>query len=446
MMAQRPAGRPRIRRRLALITAVATGTVLLAFCLPLAFFVRTVAYDRGIDAAELQARSLAAELAGVRDQVAIARIARQANSAAVSRATVYLANGRTTSGRSPAGAAGPIPRPVRSGRTATTNGGSGFHDVWEPVHRSAAVAVVVQVPPGELTRGVVKTWALLFGGGALLVLLAVALADRLGRSIVRPLQSLEDVTHRLRDGDLDQRYDPAGPYEVAEAGRAVNELADRINGLIASTRVAAADLGHRLRTPLTALRLDVEAIADDADRARLMASLETLEAAVSRLIEETRQAPRPASRRADLAQAVRDRMAFWSVLAKSQHRPVDVRAPARRVEVSLGRDELDAAIDALLSNVFAHTAEGTAFSVQLKPTASASSIWSLIVEDQGSGANRVGRANAHPPAANGKHGGTGLGLDIVRRTAVLGGGSAEIGIGSRGGYRIEVKLPVSADH
>ena len=57
---------------------------------------------------------------------------------------------------------------------------------------------------------------------------------------------------------------PSGPYEVAEVGQAVNELADRIKALLASARLAAADLGHRLRTPLTALRLDVEAMGDAA--------------------------------------------------------------------------------------------------------------------------------------------------------------------------------------
>jgi signal transduction histidine kinase len=434
MTAPRSARRPRIRRRLALIAAVATGTVMLAFCIPLAFFVRSVAYDRAVDNAELQARSLAAELAGVHDPAAIGRITRQANSAANSRATVYLSPGQAVPGRPSRAEA--IPAAVSAGHPATTTPGGGFRDVWEPVRHSAARAVMVQVPPGELTSGVARTWAMLFGGGALLVLLAVGLADRLGRSIVRPLQALEEVTHRLRDGDLDRRHEPAGPYEVAEVGQAVNELADRITSLLATTRIAAADLGHRLRTPLTALRLDVDAVTDGSERARLAATLDTLENAVSRLILETRQAPQASSRHADLSQAVRDRMAFWSVLARSQHRPVDVRAPDRRVEVGLGRDELDAAIDALLSNVFEHTPEGTPFSVQLRPTAPASASWSLIVEDQGSG------TSTQPRSANSKHGGTGLGLDIVRRTAALAGGVTEIGRGTDGGYRVEVQLPI----
>lgn len=67
----------------------------------------------------------------------------------------------------------------------------------------------------------------------------------------------------------------------------------------------------------------------DAAGQRLRHDLDALEAAVSRLIQETRQAPADTPARADLAEAVRDRMSFWSVLAKSQGRPSDVQAPAR---------------------------------------------------------------------------------------------------------------------
>ena len=41
---------------------------------------------------------------------------------------------------------------------------------------------------------------------------------------------------------------------------AVNRLAGRIGELLAAEREAAANLAHRLRTPLTALRLDAEAL------------------------------------------------------------------------------------------------------------------------------------------------------------------------------------------
>jgi signal transduction histidine kinase len=363
------ARRPRIRRRLALIAVIVTGTVMLAFCVPLAFYVRTAAYDRAVDGAELQGRALAAELASIRTRTSAERVVRQANSAASTKATAFVSSGARIGGL--VWSRIRIPPGVFAERAVTTVAPDGGRLVWEPVHDPAiAWAVVVRVPPAELSRGVARTWALLFTGGALLVLLAVGLADRLGRSIVRPLQALVTVANRLRDGDLTSRARPAGPYEVAEVALAVNELAGRIDGLLASARLAAVDLGHRLRTPLTALRLDVEALADesataDAARARLKDDLDGLEEAVNQLIQQTRADAGHVPARSDLALAVRDRIAFWEVLAKSQARATDVQLTSNRIDVSLGRDELDAAIDALLSNVFIHTPEGTGFKVIL---------------------------------------------------------------------------------
>ena len=435
---------------MALIAAIATGTVILVFCVPLAFYVRTNAYDRAVDAAELQARSLAAELTTIRYKPGIARIVRQANSAATAAATAYLSGGVRIG--APIWRSVKVPPVIFAERAVTTVAPDRGRLVWEPVHDPKAVwAVVVRVRPGQLTAGVTRTWVLLFGAGALLVLLAVALADRLGRSIVRPLQDLVTVTNRLRDGDLASRARPAGPYEVAEVGAAVNELAARIGGLLENARLAAADLGHRLRTPLTALRLDAEGLADeslagDVARTRLQADLDGLEQAVDQLIKQAREAPEHAPARSDLAAATRDRLAFWSVLAKSQNRTADVQLPSCRVDVRLGRDELDAAIDALLSNVFVHTPEGTGFRVTLSRNGDGPLPWSFTVEND-SPALPLAQLAAEPGAAPtgrpqpARTKGTGLGLDIVRRTAERAGGALTAGPTSAGGFRAVLTIP-----
>ncbi|HXP21888.1 MAG TPA: HAMP domain-containing sensor histidine kinase [Streptosporangiaceae bacterium] len=442
------ARRPRIRRRLALIAATATGTVLLAFCLPLAIFVRNVAYDRAIDSAELDARALAAELVGIRGAANVSRIVRQASSASTTRVTVYLISGRQVG--APLRGSVRIPPSVLAEHAVTQGTPGGGRLVWEPVHdQLSARAVVAWVPPAVLTSGVVKTWTLLFGGGALLVLIAVGLTDRLGRSIVRPLLDLVTVTHQLRDGDLDSRDEPSGPYEVAEVGQAVNELADRIEGLLASARLAAADLGHRLRTPLTALRLHAEALGDPAAKRQLHNDIDVLEEAVNDLIRQTRDPPPKVVPSADLAEAVRDRMAYWTVLARSQRRPAVVQLPDCRVGVGIGRDELDAAIDALLSNVFIHTPPGTGFRVELRQARGGASAWSLLVENDRPAPAGAGRpeppAGPAPPASlappRGGRAGTGLGLDIVRRTAAGLGGSVRAGVTAAGGFGVHVRLP-----
>jgi signal transduction histidine kinase len=293
-------GRGRIRPRLAIMTAAVTTTVVLAFCIPLAFYVRNVAYDRAIDSAELQARSLAASLDGVNTSNNAARALAAANAAAVTPAVVVLSTGQWLG--APTRPAGNGLELARQGHAVTVAAPGRARQVWEPVRgEGTAVAVMVSVPARLLDKGVAHAWLLLFGGGALLVVLAVGLADRLGRRIVKPIQALEATARQLRDGHLDRRVQPAGPYEVAEVGQAVNELAERISQLLASAKLTAADLGHRLRTPLTALRLDTEALPDTEAREQLLRDVDGLEEAVSQLIKDTRDTSGSMPSRADAA-------------------------------------------------------------------------------------------------------------------------------------------------
>jgi len=101
---------------------------MLAFCIPLSFVVRSLAYDRAIDTAEVEARTLAAELATAHDAAAIVKLARQANSAAGNTASVYLASGHTASGLSHLvyGPGKPLPpsRPVVAGWCGSLSAGT----------------------------------------------------------------------------------------------------------------------------------------------------------------------------------------------------------------------------------------------------------------------------------------------------------------------------------
>ncbi len=414
------------------MAAVVTGTVVVAFCIPLTLFITSVANDRAIDGAELEARSLAAELTAVSDHATIERLARQENVVASTSATVYLVNGQMLGARP--GAPTVVPASVRAGHAVTIATPAG-EEVWVAVRaKSDAVAVAVSVPRGLLTRGVTRELVYLYAGGVLLVLIAIVLADWMGRTIVRPISELEDVTRLLSAGDMLRRVDPAGPYEVAEVGRAVNELADRIDSFLESARMAGADLGHRLRTPLTALRLDIEALADRSTKDALVKDLKALERAVNRLIRETREPPLPRGH-ADLAAAIAGRATFWTVLARSQDRRFSVKVPSRDIEVALDKDDLEAAIDELVSNVFAHTPEGTSFRVELRETSPGSTSWTLLVEDDGPSSTEPRTPTSRYVA------GTSLGLDIVRRTAERAGGAMHLGRSQSGGFRVELTIP-----
>jgi signal transduction histidine kinase len=125
------------------------------------------------------------------------------------------------------------------------------------------------VPDSVLRHGVARAWLLLSCVGLLLLMLSVAVADQLTRSLVRPIKALALAADRLAAGDLSARAPMAGPPEVRRASTGLNRLAVRIGELLVHERETVADLSHRLRTPLTALRIDAESLRDGAEMERI---------------------------------------------------------------------------------------------------------------------------------------------------------------------------------
>ena len=149
--------------------------------------------------------------------------------------------------------------------------------------------------------------------------------------MTRPIGELALVSHRLAAGDLDPAPGRAeGPPEVREVAHGLNHLAGRIRELIWQERESVADLSHRLRTPLTALRLEARRCPPPTRRAG-EAQVQALERAVTSLIDDARRRGGAGPASSDAAAVVRERAAFWSVLADDQDRAmtVDGRRPAR---------------------------------------------------------------------------------------------------------------------
>jgi signal transduction histidine kinase len=213
----------------------------------------------------------------------------------------------------------------------------------------------------------------------------------------------------------------------------------RIGELLTAEREGAADLAHRLRTPLTALRLNVESLPP-ADRDRLRDDVDAVIRGVDEVISEARRTVREGlGAGCDATAVVGERVRFWSVLAEEEQRAVGVQLDAGPLPVRLAAGDLGAAVDALLGNVFAHTPEGTALTVSVRRRPRGGAV--VTVTDAGPGM---------PGAAveRGRSGGgsTGLGLDIARRTAEASGGNLRIE-SSRSGTAVSVELgpPPSGD-
>jgi signal transduction histidine kinase len=410
--------------------------VVLAFVVPLALLVRDLASDRALTSAEREAEGMARFLAVVAPARGIdaAVVSLGVNLDESGDVSIVLPDGEQL-GRpldagedlSPAGEGAAFRAPVEGGQA-----------VYVPVVLGdGSVGVVrVFVAGEEMTEGVAQSWITLALLGAALILVAVFVADRLGRSVVVPVDDLAAATARLGHGDLEARVEPAGPDEIREVGAEFNRLAERIERMVGEAYEASADLSHRLRTPLTVVRLDAEALPDGAEKRRLLDDLAELERMTDFVIHEAR---RPVAQgkgdTADLVLVAADRVDYWSALADEQARPLELVSDPGPLFVAGAAADVAVLFDSLIGNGFAHTGDGVVIRVTVR---NRESMVLVIVEDAGEG---IPDRSLVARGASGA-GSTGLGLDIVRRTAEAAGGSMTVGTSDDlGGAAVVVRFP-----
>ncbi|MDQ4103289.1 MAG: HAMP domain-containing histidine kinase [Actinomycetota bacterium] len=301
------------------------------------------------------------------------------------------------------------------------------------------IAVIrVIINSDVVNREVLVSWAIITALGLGLLALAILVANRLAHRLLRPVNALAHTAEELEAGRLEARADITGPPELREVGQALNRLAGRIRELLAAERESVADISHRLRTPIAAVRLEAEQLTDPDERNTMTAGIDSVSRELGHVIQEARRPMREGlGASCDAAAVVRERTEFWSVLAEDQHRSMRVTVPPEPVPVKVAAGDLAAAVDALLENVFAHTAEGVAFDVLIVKSGNGHGGASLIVADHGEG---FPNASAVLHRGISGAGSTGLGMDIVRRTAEASGGRVVVENSPVGGARVIADL------
>jgi len=296
--------------------------------------------------------------------------------------------------------------------------------------------ISVFIDSAEARTGVTHAWLVLGAVAFTLILGSTLLADQLGARLVKSTRHLAEASRQLGDGDLGVRITAQGPYELREVGQAFNTMADRVVNLLAAERELVADLSHRLRTPLTALRLNAAALGEAPAAEATRDAISKLEQEVDAIIRSARQGS--AAGYCDLATVVTERMAFWSALAEDQERPWQLTGATGPAPVGVPAPELAAALDAVLGNVFRHTPEGTAFQVTVHTEAETSTV---LVDDSGPGLAEPDQA-LRRGSGSGGIGSTGLGLDIARKLAERAGGTLAIDSSPLGGAQVHFSLPL----
>lgn len=420
-----------MRRQISLLVAATTSAIVISFVVPLCLLVRTLAEDRAMAAADQEARNVAILVSTFDNKLRLPGLVEVANQANPARTSLLLEHGEVLGSPAPGMASDPAVQRAREGVAQATRSAAGGRILLPVVVADGTEVVQSLVSPQEMHRGVARAWTIIIGLGVALMALALGIANLLGRRISRPVRDVAAVAHQLREGDLNARSAVGGPEETQEMARALNGLADRIGELLVAERAAVADLSHRLRTPVTALRLDAESVPDPALASRLQTHIEVLQRDIDAIVNEARRPERGALQAfCDATKVVAERANFWGALAEDQERPLSIDLPHMPLIVGLPESDLRDLVDVLIDNVFTHTADGVAFVVNLSHNGPDAV---LTVADQGSG------VPLDPPVSN-RVGSTGLGLEIARRTTKAAGGS--LMVHRDAGTTVEVRLPL----
>ncbi|MGW4036463.1 ATP-binding protein [Streptomyces sp. NPDC004778] len=447
-----------MRWALVKVCLAVTAMVVIAFAVPLGLVIREMASDRAFSDAERQAGAIAPTLSITTDREELTRAVLSTEPGDRGHLAVHVPDpGKAADGTEgealDIGTPRATPKDVatvqKDGRASVAEVTGGFALLQPTALSTGEIAVVeVFVPEGEVSNGVATAWLMLAGVGVALIVGSVAVADRLGVRMVQPAQRLAGAAQDLGEGRLGTRVPEEGPTELRSAAVAFNSMADQVVQLLANERELAADLSHRLRTPLTVLRLNAASLGEGPAAEQTRSAVQQLEHEVDTIIRTARE-QRPQTQGGqseagcDASEVIRERMGFWSALAEDEGREVRLAGVDRTVRIPVARPELAAALDALLGNVFRHTPEGTAFAVDVHHSGDAVIV---LVSDAGPGIDDPKAALARGASGRaGSSGSTGLGLDIVRRVAESTGGDLRIGRSVLGGTEVRIWIGLHGD-
>jgi signal transduction histidine kinase len=426
-----------VRRRLVIAIAAVAGAAVILFAVPLAVVLRHSYRDE--DLLRLQRDTIAAtrgiDVSSSGDPVELPRSA--------DVLAVYDRAGRRVAGHGPATAPPVVASVLRTGRP-----GDDAH--------GAQLEVAVPLLDAERVTGAVRAvrsdaGAVHDTSGAWLVLAAIAVgliaaaslaALVLGQRLTAPLERLGGAARILGEGDFSVRAPRAGVPEVDAVGAALDATAARLGDVIARERAFTTNASHQLRTPLAALRLELEALElgepDHPELAGALAQVDRLQATIETLLSVARDARRPGEV-AELAALVDDAESRWRDVLAAEARPLRSRGTARPATARASRRVVDEILDVLLDNAHVHGRGAVTLTVR-----DVAGWLALDVADEGAGfagdpelaMTRRGRGDGH-----------GIGLALARELAHAEGGRIVVtSAGPRPVLTLLLARPDTASH
>ena len=289
--------------------------------------------------------------------------------------------------------------------------------------------------------------------GGLTAAVALGLAVLTARQITRPARRLAGAAAEVARGKLDTRIESPGEDEIGRLGKSFNDMAEALQRQEEVRRSMMADIAHELRTPLSVLRGNLEAMLDglmEPSQERLQV-LHGQSVALSRLIEDLRTLSLAAAghlelqrRPTDVGELARGVAAEVETRTRERGVTVSVQAAPGLPQVGLDSDRIGQVLRNLLDNALRYTPPGGRVDIAVEPLGK-----ELIVSvaDTGSGVaardlphlfDRFYRADGSPARATGS---SGLGLAIVKQLVQAHGGRVWAKSEEGGGSVFSFSLP-----
>jgi signal transduction histidine kinase len=306
--------------------------------------------------------------------------------------------------------------------------------------------VVLSRPTSAVDHQAALLWGVIAAISTAGLLAAALVAIGLARWVSKPLSQLEVAAQELGEGQLSTRA-PAetGPREVRQLAVNFNSMAARLEALVSGHQATIADVSHQLRTPLAALRLRLDLLAQDSDAAAAaeLAGAQEEIARLSRLVNgllAVARAENIATPQVNLPldAVIKTRVAAW--LPAAEEREVRLEADVDRVAVRMGEGHLEQILDNLIANALDVLPGGGAIWITGGTVGDRARI---IVADNGPGMSQQQQKVAFRRFATSNGGGTGLGLAIVDRLTVASGGTAALSDTPGGGLTVTIDLPLA---
>jgi signal transduction histidine kinase len=333
---------------------------------------------------------------------------------------VYDDSGRRIAGRGGPGAADDLVRQALRAQAPTDRVQGGRLVVAVPLVAGERVtgAVRAERDDAEAAKSAGEPLRLLVGAAAGVIGVALLAAIGLGRGLARPLERLADAARRLGEGDFAIRAPRASVRELDDVALALDASADRLDELVNRERAFSADASHQLRTPLAALRIELEAMQlrgpETPELAAALTQVDRLQDTVDTLLAVARDTPRSGTL-TPLRGWLDDAESRWRGPLAAQGRPLHVRLDDPGLTAQVSASVLREILDVLLDNALRHGAGA----VTLHARRAGGSL-ALDVADEGAGPaldpDRV-FARRHGSAA-----GHGIGLALARSLAHAEGG------------------------